>query len=273
MDSVADFLASRADGHLVSWSDQEELMRRFGRTCAQAEAEILDAGFLPNRYRRNQRMLTTAQQRDLFRSTVAVVGCGGLGGYVIEELARLGVGRIVAIDADVFLEDNLNRQLLSTPSCLGENKAQAAAQRIREIHPGVTVRAVEERLSAANAAALLTGVDIAVDAVDSVAVRLELADAGGALKIPVVHGAIAGWYGHVATVRPGDDTIRRIYSRWTRGAGAESELGNPAFTPAVIASLQVAEVCKLLLGLPTLRQHELLCVNLLDMQCEKVLLA
>jgi molybdopterin/thiamine biosynthesis adenylyltransferase len=272
MDSVADFVASRANGHLVPWSDQAELMSRFDLTCAEAEAAILEAGFLPSRYRRNQRMLTTAQQRDLFRSTVAVVGCGGLGGYVLEELARLGVGGIVAIDADVFQEDNLNRQLLSTRSNLGANKAAAAARRIHDIHPGVTVRAVEERFSATGAAALLAGAHVAVDAVDSVAVRLELADAGGALNIPIVHGAIAGWYGHVATVMPGDDTVRRVYKRWTGGAGAESALGNPAFTPAVVASLQVAEVCKLLLGLPTLRQHELLCVNLLDMQCEKVLL-
>jgi molybdopterin/thiamine biosynthesis adenylyltransferase len=272
MQSVANFLATRANGHLLAWSDQVELMNRFDLTCAQAEGAILEAGFLPNRYRRNQGMLTTAQQRDLFRSTVAVVGCGGLGGYVLEELARLGVGGLVAIDADVFQQHNLNRQLFSAPSNIGENKARIAALRIRDIHPGGTVRAVGQRFCATNAAELLAGAHVVVDAVDSVATRLELGEIGGALNIPVVHGAIAGWYGHVATVMPGDDTIRRIYSRWTHGPGAESDLGNPAFTPAVVASLQVAEVCKLLLGLPTLRQHELLCVNLLDMQCEKVLL-
>ena len=65
------------------------------------------------RYERN-RIFSLSQQEELASKKVAVIGCGGLGGYVIEMLARTGVGHIVCCDGDFFTESNLNRQLLST---------------------------------------------------------------------------------------------------------------------------------------------------------------
>ena len=133
--SVKRFLAEKADGQLLSWVDQREMMSRFELDCAAAEVLILQGGYLPARYQRNQQMIPTKQQLRLFQSKVAVVGCGGLGGYILEELARLGVGQIVAIDPDVFEEHNLNRQLLSTIDSLGVAKTEAAVGRIAAINP------------------------------------------------------------------------------------------------------------------------------------------
>ena len=128
MSDIHTFLQEHADGDLIPWAAQQEAARRFGLGLTGAEAAILEAGLLPARYQRNRRTVSTAGQLQLFRSLVAVIGCGGLGGYVIEELARLGVGRIAAIDPDRFEEHNLNRQLLSSPATLGEAKVAAAAQ-------------------------------------------------------------------------------------------------------------------------------------------------
>jgi molybdopterin/thiamine biosynthesis adenylyltransferase len=204
----------------------------------------------------------------LFRSSVAVIGCGGLGGYVVEELARLGVGRIVVIDSDVFEEHNLNRQLFSTPANLGRAKVEAAANRIGEINPAVTIVPVQAAFSPENGAELLDECQVAVDALDSIQVRLELADICTALNIPLVHGAIAGWFGHVATQFPGDDTLRSIYHSWKNGKGIEQSLGNPSFTPALVASLEVAEVCKLLLDQGTLLGGRQLIIDLLSMEIQ-----
>lgn len=71
------------------------------------------------------------------------------------------------------------------------------------------------------------------------------------MGIPLVHGAIAGWYGHIATVLPGDATLRDLYACHGGEKGIEQQLGTPSFTPAVVASLQAAEACKLLLGMGT----------------------
>jgi molybdopterin/thiamine biosynthesis adenylyltransferase len=260
MDAVRALLAERADGDVVAWADHAEVMRRFGLDCPEAEGAILSAGFLPARYRRNRQTISTELQLRLHRSTVAVVGCGGLGGYVIEELARLGVGRLVAIDPDVFEEHNLNRQLLSSPALIGQSKAQAARRRVADINPGVVVQPVEVAFSPQTAA----------DAADSVPIRLQLADACSRLKIPFVHGAIAGWYGHVCTVMPGDETLRHLYQRWSEPKGVEVVLGNPSFTPAVVASFEVAEVCKILLDQGCLLRHQILVIDLLEMDVDHI---
>jgi len=270
MEALRIFLEQGAEGDLLPWARQTAAAERFSLSLAAVEAASLEAGLLPARYQRNRRMLSTAQQLQLFRSRVAVVGCGGLGGYILEQLARLGVGNIVAIDPDVFEENNLNRQLLSSPGKLGRIKAEVAVERIAEINPAVTVRPVKEFFAKANGRELLGKVDCVVDAVDNVTARLDLEVVCGELNLPLVHGAIAGWYGHVATAWPGENTLQKIYRHWTGGKGVEQQLGNPSFTPALAASLEVAEVCKVLLGQGALLRNRKLSFNLLDMEVDEI---
>jgi molybdopterin/thiamine biosynthesis adenylyltransferase len=257
MAALEEFLRGGATGDLVPWSVQQAAMARFELSAAEIEAAALAIDLLPARYQRNRRTISTAGQRTLLRSGVAVVGAGGLGGYVIEELARLGVGRLVVIDPDRFEEHNLNRQLLSSLADLGRAKVEAAASRVASINPAVSVIPRQLAFGAANGAGLLAGVDLVVDALDSIPVRLELAAVCDGLRLPLVHGAIGGWCGHVATQFPGERTVELIYGGSTEAKGVEQEFGNPSFTPAVIASLQVAEACKVLLGvgLPLRGRH------------------
>lgn len=266
METLPIFVRDHADGQLLPWKNQIEASERFGLTVAQVEEVALERGILPARYQRNRTIISVKDQLTLFHSSVAVIGCGGLGGYVVEELARLGVGRIVVIDPDVFEEHNLNRQLFSSPANLDTAKVEAAAKRIREINPAVTLVPVQTAFSPENGADLLGGCQIVVDALDSIQVRLELADVCGAMNIPLVHGAIAGWFGHVATQLPGDTTLQTIYGSWKGGKGVEQTLGNPSFTPAVVASLEVAEVCKLLLGQGSLLRGRKLIIDLFSME-------
>jgi molybdopterin/thiamine biosynthesis adenylyltransferase len=270
MTALLGFLQERAEGDLISWQSQCDAAARFALSLAQVEAAILAADLLPARYQRNRAMLSTQQQARLFASRVAVIGCGGLGGYVLEELARLGVGQITAIDSDHFEEHNLNRQLLSTPATLGRVKVEAAVERIAEINPAVTVRPVQDYITRANGADLLAGAGCVVDAVDNVTTRLDLEVLCHELNLPLVHGAIAGWYGHVATIYPGEGTLQKLYRHWSGGKGIEQQLGNPSFTPAVIASMQAAEVCKVLLDQGKLLRNRKLAFNLLEMEVEEI---
>jgi molybdopterin-synthase adenylyltransferase len=266
MESMQDFLISRACGDLLPWPAQSEAAAHFNIPFEAVEELALVLGLLPARYQRNRQTISTSQQLTLFRSRVAVIGCGGLGGYVIEQLARLGVGEIVAIDPDIFEEHNLNRQILSSPRNLGEAKVEAARARVADINPAVTLLPVQEAFGRSNGRELLQGVLLVVDALDSIPVRLELAETCNELNLPLVHGAIGGWYGHVATQLPGDNTIQTIYKSWVEGKGIEKQLGNPAFTPAVVASLEVAEACKIILGEGALLCRRKLAVDLLAME-------
>ncbi|HEY5975871.1 MAG TPA: ThiF family adenylyltransferase, partial [Geobacteraceae bacterium] len=175
MTSVAAYLRDLAVDDLFPWSAQLAAADRFGVPVSVVEELALAVGLLPARYQRNRQTITASQQLTLFRSRVAVVGCGGLGGYVIEELGRLGVGTIVAIDPDRFEEHNLNRQLLATPATLGQAKVAAAAERLATINPAVDLVPWQAAYTPAAGARQLHGANVVVDALDSVPVRLALA--------------------------------------------------------------------------------------------------
>lgn len=208
-------------------------------------------------------MLSKEENEKLKEFKVCVVGCGGLGGYIIEMLGRLGVGCITAVDGDVFDETNLNRQILSNEDTLGESKALIAQKRMKLVNPLIEVKPITSRISEENAEEILFGHDLVIDAIDKIDTRFLLQNMASKLNIPMVHGAIAGWYGQVSTIFPGDNTLNKIYP--TKDIrGLESELGNPSFTPATIASIQVSEALKVLLNKGTLLRNKLLYIDLLE---------
>jgi molybdopterin/thiamine biosynthesis adenylyltransferase len=264
------FFAGHAQRDLLSWPNELKLMDLFGLSCRAADELIMTSGFLPARYQRNRQMISTAQQLQLLKSQVAVVGCGGLGGYVIEELARLGVGRLLVIDPDFFEEHNLNRQLLATIDNLGTSKAVAAQKRVQEINPAVSVDPRQVAVGPDNGFELLTGMDVVVDAIDNINGRLDLAQLCRQLGMTLVHGSIGGWFGQVACIKPGQSTMQKLYPNPTASKGIESTFGNPSFTPAVVGSIQAAEVCKVLLGQGRLLDERILSVDLLQMQFDEI---
>lgn len=215
------------------------------------------------RYIKNENMLTPAENIRLRTFKVAVVGCGGLGGYLVEMLARLGIGHLTVIDGDVFQISNLNRQLLSTPENIGSSKAIEAMLRAKKVNPEINITPIPEFIHSANAAEILAGHHIICDALDTITARKLLEQEAEKLNIPVVYAAIAGWYAQVSVVFPGDRTISKIYPDDIQ-RGAETYLGNPAFTPALAASVQVAETIKTLLGKEGVLRNKILSINLLD---------
>jgi len=169
----------------------------------------------------------------------------GSGGHVQEILARLGVGMLKVVVPDVFEEHNLNRQILCTFSNLGLPKVDAAAVRGGQINPAVRILPVQKELDRSNGRDILQGMDVVVDGLDNIPSRRVLLDLCQELSLPLVHGSLKN------------------------ERGIEQALGNPPFTPAVVAALQAAEVCKILLKEGTLLRNRILFVNLLDMEMVK----
>ena len=215
------------------------------------------------RYLRNHDALSLDEQEKLASKRVLIVGCGGLGGVVIECLARIGVGHMRVVDGDVFDESNLNRQLLSSRMNLGRPKTLAAQQRVMAVNPLVEVEAVQAELTSDNAPELLGNYDIAVDCLDDIPSRLLLQQAAKEAGIPLVHAAIAGWRGQVAVVQPGEDLLSLLYNNSRQEQGEEISTGTLSFTAATLGALQASEVVKLLLGRQGL-QGELLILDLLN---------
>ena len=191
------------------------------------------------------------------------MGCGGLGGAVIEALARIGIGHLRVIDGDAFEESNLNRQLLCTESALGRNKAEVAAERIAAVNSLVETEPIVAFLSEENACDLLSDLDCVVDCLDNLEARFWMAHACQELGTPVVYGAIAGWFGQVCTVYPGDPSFASIYGE-PFGTSQHKKLGNLPFTAYSIAAVQAAEAVKVVLGRSGQIRNRLLMVDLLD---------
>ncbi|HSV95653.1 MAG TPA: HesA/MoeB/ThiF family protein [Spirochaetota bacterium] len=271
MDIRNELLKAAREGYIRA-ADLRKIAASAGLDPASAERAALEAEIIPERYRRNGATISVGQQRTLSNGAAVVVGCGGLGGYVVEELARLGVGRITAIDPDVFEEHNLNRQLFSDESVLGKPKVAAAAARIALVNPAVELVPVRERFTVDTAQRQLSGAAVAVDALDSVPSRRELAASCTKLGIPLVHGSIAGWFGQVAVQYPGESTLEALYAGFKGERGVEERLGNPAFTPAVVASLQAALACKIILGIESGLRRRVLMIDLLSMSFETIAL-
>ena len=215
------------------------------------------------RYLRNHDAINAEEQNMLARKRVLVVGCGGLGGMVIECLARIGVGYLRIVDGDVFEESNLNRQLLSSSMNLNRPKTLAAKQRVMAVNSLVEVDAHQTYLTVENALGLLAGCDAAVDCLDNIPSRLLLQDAAKTIGVPVVHGAVAGWLGRICVIQPGEELLSLLYPNTEEEQGEERQLGTLAFTASLIASWQAAETIKLLLGKPGLK-GEILEVDLLN---------
>lgn len=219
------------------------------------------------RFSRNKTTINEEEQITLQKSHVAIIGCGGLGGYIAEFLCRIGIGTLTIIDFDTIDESNLNRQIISHSQNIGQYKVDELKNRCELINPDVQINARKQIFDQQNASSLLNDCSIAVDALDSIKSRKILQEACKLINIPLVHGAIAGFYGQVCSIFPNDQTLDMIYPNEDINA-LEKELGNPSFTPACIASIQCAEVIKILLNRGDILRNKMLFINMLNHEYE-----
>ena len=264
MEELGDFLRRKATAGNIALVDAQAAAATRNLSLAEVEEQALLLDLMPTRYLRN--CLSCAQQLRLLRSRVGVIGCGGLGGTAADLLARLGVGYLRLVDPDVFEEHNLNRQRFATVDTLGQAKAAAACSVILAINPGIRVDAVQ----AAFAESDIEAVEVVVDGLDSAAKRLQLAEFCRRQGRPLVHGAVREWYGQIGIVTPENDLMAGLYPLSPDASREEPAPKVISPTVAAISSLQAAETCKLLLGIPSPLTDQWLSCNLLASEYEHI---
>ncbi|MEE1199803.1 MAG: HesA/MoeB/ThiF family protein [Christensenellales bacterium] len=188
------------------------------------------------RYQRCIPALSESELSVLRGKSVLVAGCGGLGGYIIEYLARLGVGRITVIDGDSFEPTNLNRQMLCESALMGVSKALTARERILRVNPDIEVEAIHAFLNQDNADSLIQPCDVVLDALDNVSARRILISTCMKKGIPCVYGAIRGWVAQAALLLPGETLMDWLFN----GPDQIADRSVLSFTPALCASMQVS---------------------------------
>lgn len=243
-DAILSATVQKGEARIVPWIVCREAALQAGIPPLQAEIWACKNGICPSRYERSIGTLGLDGQTLLLSSRAAVIGCGGLGGWIVEILARAGVGEIVIVDGDVFADNNLNRQLYCDESSIGQSKARAAAGRAKKINGAVETTVWDEYLTLDNAGPMLEGSVVAIDALDGNKSRSDLFSSCRRLNIPMVHGAIGGFWGQSCVLFP-EDTPPWELAQGT-DKGIEQLTGNPPFTPPFIASIEAAEAIRLI---------------------------
>ncbi len=198
-----------------------------------------------------------AGQESLREASVCVVGCGALGSFQAEALARAGIGRLRLIDRDYVDYTNLQRQWLYNEDDARKEspKAIAAAQRLSTLNSDVRVEPFVTDLTPSNAEELVQGCDLFLDGTDNFETRYLLNDLSVKLKIPWIYGAAIGSYGIVMPVVPGrGPCLACVYPEPPSGVQATCDVnGILGAVTASVASLQVSMAMRLLVGWPDFR--------------------
>ena len=146
-----------------------------------------------NEFSRTQLLLGKEAMDKLTNSTVAIFGIGGVGTFVVESLARCGVGNFSLFDDDKVCLTNINRQLIATRKTIGRKKVEVMEERIKEINPKANVETHQVFYMPDNADKYdLTGYDYIVDAIDTVTAKIELIVRAKKNNIPIISSMGAG---------------------------------------------------------------------------------
>lgn len=144
-------------------------------------------------FQRTEWLIGKPQVEKLANSRVAVFGLGGVGGYVVEALARAGVGTLDLVDRDIFSESNLNRQILATHKTIGRPKTDVAKERVAEINPDIRVNLYHTFFLPDNTADFpFEEFDYVVDAIDTVSGKIALVECARKAGVPVICAMGAG---------------------------------------------------------------------------------
>lgn len=142
---------------------------------------------MQKKFSRTQLLFGKPAMQTLMGAQVAVFGVGGVGGYVVEVLARSGVGTIDIIDNDKVCETNLNRQIIATMDTIGRYKVDVAEERIHSINPDCVVNKYKMFYLVDNADELdLSKYDYVVDCIDTVSAKIELIRRCSKLNVPII---------------------------------------------------------------------------------------
>jgi molybdopterin/thiamine biosynthesis adenylyltransferase len=214
-------------------------------------------------------------QRKLKKAKVCVVGAGGLGSPILTQLASMGVGTLRVIDRDVVEASNLQRQHLYGMHQLGLPKVEAAEDRLHQINPFIAVEPVPLSVTHGNAERLIEGSDVVVDGLDSMAARYAVNKACQRKGTPFVHGAVIMQVGTASTIIPGETACLECFQGGIHDADLPScaVQGVHPSVISLIASVQVSETIRLLLGEPPILTDKLLFADLKELTIEKVQLA
>ena len=195
-------------------------------------------------------------QARLARSSVAVIGVGGLGSPLLTYLALVGVGRLTFVDKDVIEISNLNRQFLHGTGDIGREKVISAEEKLKALNPEVEIHPLFVELTRGNAEELLAGHDLIIGALDSLETRLIVNETSTNLGIPYLDGGVKEFGGRVMFSKPPETACFNCV--FPSGKRKNEMVGVLGVTAGIIGGIQADVALIYLLGLPNPLENRLL---------------
>lgn len=233
---------------------------------------------------RQMSIVTKSEQKRFQEAKIAVIGCGGIGGEVIEMLARMGVGQLNVVDKDYFDLSNLNRQILSSLDSLGLSKSAVAKERVRKINPYTKVNAFNVELKENNIEHIVGDCEIIIDALDNIVTRIIVSRYAKENNLIYIHGAIHGTMGQVTVFNPKNELdYETLFSLPSKGKKLNSEVkeevlkltnGVPPVIgpiPNIIGCIEAMEAFKIVTGIgKPIEAPKVLTLDLLDLNSANI---
>ena len=254
----------------ISFENIFKLSQSYQKPLIEIEKTSLKNNIIPLRYLKNFQSINFKKQLQLLNSNISLVGLGGLGGCIIETLARIGVGKIKVADNDFFEESNLNRQALSTMNNIGFSKIDIAKKKIAEINPSIIFEAENKFIDENNIDDFLKDTDILIDALGGLETRQILQTAASKNNIPLLTGAIAGWSGYVSLIMPQKKGPADFMNKTDAKNDAEKTLGSLAPLANLVASIMSAQLISVLCKEKTPLKNKMLIIDLKNLFFETI---
>ena len=208
----------------------------------------------------------------LRRAKICVVGVGGIGNPIVTQLVAMGVGKLKIVDRDVVEISNLHRQHLYNEADIGKVKVEVAAERLKKINHHVQIEAVPLSITRYTAESIVKGMDIIIDALDTVDARYALNDACIKYNIPFIYAGALGMLGSVCTILPNKSACLRCMFP----SLAEEDMptcSTEGVHPSIlylVAGIQVSEAVKIVTGQQPTLVNKLLYIDLNELSFDKI---
>jgi len=207
-------------------------------------------------------------QEKLKKSSVLVVGAGGLGCPVLQYLAAAGVGKVAFAEFGMVSETNLQRQILYGSDDVGKLKSIIAKNRLEHLNSLVEFEIFNLRINSENALQIIKNFDVVVDGTDNLETRYIINDACVILDKPMVHGAIYKFEGQVSVFNYNGGPTYRCYNPAVNESSfknpAPAEIGTPGVLPGITGSFMANEVIKIITGIGNILSGKVMMFNILD---------
>ncbi|OED30285.1 HesA/MoeB/ThiF family protein [Methanosphaera sp. WGK6] len=203
-------------------------------------------------------VFTPEEQEKLRTTPVTVLGCGGLGGTIIEQLVRTGFENITIIDQDVFDKTNLNRQIRSNLDTINKSKVEITKEAMLKINPNLNIIGYDLTITPSNIAEVLEGTEVLIDAVDNVYTRVMISREAKKQGIAFIHSAVEKTLGQLTVIDSTTPSYEELFKLKSYGKTLDESkeyllnistkkpqvLG---ITPSIFGALEVNETIKYIL--------------------------